>query len=206
MTISALLTLFIGMFIAAAIPGPGVLVVVARSLSQGFNAGAFTALGVIGGDFILILCAVLGLSSLSVLLGGFFIVIKYLGGAYLIWLGYNLIRSGLDRQKKEVEAIALESHSASFIAGFITTISNPKAIFFYASLFPNLVSIASLTLVDFILVELVAITAVGSVMLGYAVISSQSKSVLSVSRSSQYLQIGVGGIFIASGVYIATRT
>ena len=193
------------MFIAAAIPGPGVLVVVARSLSQGFNAGAFTALGVIGGDFILILFAVLGLSSLSVLLGGFFIVIKYLGGAYLIWMGYNLIRSGLEQQKKELKPIALESHSASFMAGFITTISNPKAIFFYASLFPNLVSISSLTLVDFILVELVAITAVGSVMLGYAIISSQSKNVLSVSRSSQYLQIGVGGIFIASGVYIATR-
>ncbi|MBX2849544.1 MAG: LysE family translocator [Acidiferrobacterales bacterium] len=205
MTLSALLALFAGMFIAAAIPGPGVLVVVARSLSQGFKAGAITAFGVICGDFVLICLTVIGLTSLSGLLGGFFDIIKYLGGAYLIWLGINLIRSGLNPASQTVDKIKHESLSASFFAGFVTTLSNPKAIFFYASLFPNMITIASLTIADFLLIEIVAVSAVGSVMLGYAFITSQSKQFFAASQSSKYLQIGVGGIFIATGIYIMTR-
>ena len=193
------------MFVAAAIPGPAVLIVVGKSLSQGFRASVATATGVMLGDFILILLTVLGLSSLSALLGGFFVFIKYAGGLYLIWLGINLIRSGL-RQQQPIDQLSNQTnHKKSFAVGLITALSNPKALFFYASLFPNLVNLSNITLNNFLLIELFAVSAVGSVMIGYGFIASQSKNIFS-SSASKYLQTGVGCIFIGSGIYIATRT
>lgn len=72
MTLTSIFALFIAMIILAAIPGPGIMIVVARTLSQGFLAGLITTSGIVAGDFVFIALATFGVTALSQLLGELF--------------------------------------------------------------------------------------------------------------------------------------
>ena len=192
------------MLVLALIPGPGVLIVTARSTTAGFRHGISTSIGVVAADFVFITFALLGLTALSSALGELFIVFKYIGAAYLIWLGLSLMisKSNRDSAKK----IAEPKHGASFAAGFITTLSNPKAILFYLSFFPAFLDLASVTVFDAVLLYLITTVAIGDVMLGYAFLAHKAKSMYSDSNSSRVLKKGSGVLLIGSGLYVAARS
>ena len=136
MTITSAFALYTTMVLLALLPGPGVFVVVARSLDSGFRQGLATALGVLSGDFVFISLAVFGLAALAEVMGSFFVVIKYLGAAYLIYLGFSLIISKPSTSEAEIETTKPANHSASFFVGLITSIGNPKVIFFTSASSP----------------------------------------------------------------------
>src|SRR5215471_16250484 len=116
-------------------PGPDMIYTAARSLSQGTKAGIFSALGIFTGCLFHIAAATFGLSKIieeSVLL---FSIIKYVGAAYLIYLG---IRS-LDSKKKrgtDITALPSMSNRKIFFQGMITNILNPKVAIFFLSFLP----------------------------------------------------------------------
>ena len=76
MTLTSSLALFTAMIALALFPGPGVLVVISRTISLGFKQGLVTVIGILVGDFIFILLAIFGLSALADFMGSFFIIIK----------------------------------------------------------------------------------------------------------------------------------
>jgi threonine/homoserine/homoserine lactone efflux protein len=85
--------LFGTMVVLAAIPSVSVLAVSARSAASGFVHGALTTLGVVLGDVVFILLAVYGLAAIAELMGDRFVLVRYLGAAYLVWLGVVLWRA-----------------------------------------------------------------------------------------------------------------
>jgi hypothetical protein len=89
-TLNNSIALFAAMAVLAAVPSISVLTVTTRSVSFGFVHGAFTAMGVVAGDLLFILMALFGLAFLAEAMGSTFFLVKYLGGAYLIWLGIGL--------------------------------------------------------------------------------------------------------------------
>ena len=93
MSIIDSISLFAIMVTLAIIPSTSVALVVTRSATLGVGNGIAVALGIVLGDLIFILLAILGLSVIAETMGGFFLVIKYLGGAYLLWLGFVLLTS-----------------------------------------------------------------------------------------------------------------
>jgi threonine/homoserine/homoserine lactone efflux protein len=90
MTLSIIAALFGIMVVGALIPSVSVITVSARSAASGFIHGVFTTMGIVVGDILFILLAILGLSVLAETLGSLFVLVKYLGSAYLIWLGIAL--------------------------------------------------------------------------------------------------------------------
>jgi len=90
MTILNILGLAGAMLLLAITPGPGVFATVARALASGFKQASLVVVGIIIGDLIFLLMAIYGLSALSDIFGNFFTLVKYLGGAYLMWLGYKV--------------------------------------------------------------------------------------------------------------------
>ena len=138
MTITSAFALYTTMVVLALLPGPGVIVVVARSLDSGFRQGLATAMGVLSGDFVFISLAVFGLAALAEVMGSFFVVIKYLGAAYLIYLGFSLIISKPSTSEAGKETTKPANHSASFLVGLITSIGNPKVILVLLQLLPRL--------------------------------------------------------------------
>lgn len=203
MTLTTSIALFISMVVLALIPGPGVLTVTARSASAGLRHGFFTTAGIVTGDFVFITLALLGLATLSSVLGDFFFVIKYLGAAYLIWLGISLLTA--TPSTSAGRTINTPRHTASFAAGLITTLSNPKAILFYLSFFPTFLDLSNVAVFDAVLLYVIATVSVGGVMYGYAYIAHKAKSIYSNSRKASLLRVSSGSMLVGSGIYVAVR-
>ncbi|WP_445358334.1 LysE family translocator [Microbulbifer sp. ANSA005] len=208
MTISTSLALFISMLVLALIPGPGVLAVVSRSVTLGLRQGLITVVGIVVGDYFFILLALLGLATLAETLGSLFIVIKYAGAAYLIWLGVNLFLSAKKRQVDQNQIATSHSHSSfsSFLLGLVTTLGNPKAILFYVSFFPAFLDLTRVASLDIAIIFAIATLAVGSVMAGYAYLACKARSTISQSGKTPALKYGSGALLIGSGVFIAAKS
>ena len=115
------------------IPGPAVLYIVARSIDQGRNAGLTSAAGIATGGLVHVMAASLGLSALIVSSAIAYSAIKYLGAAYLFYLGIKKFREQpIDADVKHADPIPLRR---VFSQGALVNILNPKtAIFFFAFL------------------------------------------------------------------------
>jgi len=114
-------------------PGPSQLLMLSNSASNGLRRGIFTAAGDLTANFLQMLAAGLGLAALIAASGTVLAMIKWLGVAYLVFLGVRQIL-------KARVAIAGEAPRASrkalWTQGFITSAANPKAVVFFAALFP----------------------------------------------------------------------
>ncbi|MCE3252303.1 MAG: hypothetical protein K0Q67_1313 [Cellvibrio sp.] len=203
MTITSMLSLFVALVILAVIPGPGVFTVVARSMASGFFHGLVTVFGIVFGDYIFIILSLYGLSALASTMGGIFIFIKYAGAVYLVWLGIKLLLTKYS--SVEVKPIIELSFFSNFIAGLVTTLSNPKAILFYVSFFPAFINVQSVTVVEIGQLLLVATIAVGSVMAAYAYAASKASLLFKSARAAKTLNVAAGSIMVGSGVLLATK-
>jgi threonine/homoserine/homoserine lactone efflux protein len=121
-------------------PGPDTLYILGRSSSQGWRAGAIAAFGIGAGALMHICAAALGLSALLAASATAFSVVKYLGAAYLLYVGIVLIRSSAD-----APAVSNgEERSASlrniFLQGFLTNVLNPKVALFFLAFLPQFVA------------------------------------------------------------------
>ena len=131
-----------GLFVAASVvllltPGPAVLYIVARSVSQGRTAGLVSVLGIHLGTIVHITAAAVGLSALVLSSALAFAIVKYLGAAYLIWIGIRtLMAKDPDPAAPAVPAGPL--HRA-FRDGFLVNLFNPKTAIFFLAFLPQFV-------------------------------------------------------------------
>ncbi|GGS50688.1 LysE family translocator [Actinokineospora fastidiosa] len=118
----------------AVLPGPGVLYVLARSLSGGRAVGMRSVLGNGLGALMHVAAAAVGLSALLAASAPAFTVVKYLGAAYLVYLGIRALR-GSDEVVADVEA-----HNRSVVVqGFLSEVLNPKTALFFLAFLPHFV-------------------------------------------------------------------
>ena len=163
MTFSSIAALLGAMIILALLPSPSVFAVVARSIASGFSHGLMTVIGIVVGDFVFIILAIYGLSALAETMDSLFVLVKYLGSAYLIWLGIELARS--QSKTVKVEGIKESSWLSNFLTGLSITLADQKAIIFYLSFFPAFLDLSSVSIVDTAIIMAIAALAVGGVML-----------------------------------------
>jgi threonine/homoserine/homoserine lactone efflux protein len=129
-TISLFLLAALGLLL---IPGPSVLYIITRSVTQGKRAGLASVVGIELASFIHASAAALGLSALLLTSALVFSVVKYLGAAYLIYLGVRTLVAREDSQ--QASRSAPRSFSQLISQGFLVNLLNPKtALFFYAFL------------------------------------------------------------------------
>ncbi len=119
------------------IPGPATLLAVARSTSSGPKAGVATAVGIAAGDIIHTLLAILGLSAIVATSALLFSLIKYLGAAYLIYLGIKTLTAG---KLQTVDGVAGQvSAATAFRQAIYSELLNPKTGLFFLSFLPQFV-------------------------------------------------------------------
>lgn len=119
------------------IPGPAVLYITARSATQGRLAGLVSVLAIETANFIQAIAAALGLSAILLSSALAFDVVKYLGAAYLIYLGIRKLFSSDDAS--EEEEVKRESLSRIYWQGFAINILNPKTALFFFAFLPQFV-------------------------------------------------------------------
>lgn len=119
-------------------PGPSQLLILSNSISNGFKRSLFTAAGDLSANFIQMVVASIGLVSIISSSQEFFIIAKWSGVLYLVYLGLKLIFS------KDQIAMAgkkqIRSAHSLYWQGFITSAANPKAVIFFAALFPQFIN------------------------------------------------------------------
>lgn len=122
-------------------PGPSHLLMFSTSLTNGFKRSLATAAGDLGANTLQIIAAGLGLAALIMASQYGFMIIKWCGVAYLVWIGVKMILRASDRQSSE--ALPKAGAKTLYFRGFITSASNPKAIVFFAALFPQFIDPSS---------------------------------------------------------------
>jgi threonine/homoserine/homoserine lactone efflux protein len=198
------LTLFIGAGLLLNVtPGPDLLYILARSLSQGRAAGVISALGIGAGCLFHVFAAALGLSALMLALPHAYDVVRYAGAAYLVFLGVKALAS---RQGAlEVRALERVSPWEIFRQGVLTNVLNPKVAVFFLAFLPQFADPARGPIAPQILLLGGIFDLNGTlVCIAFALAASRLgawlKERLDVSRLLNRL---TGGLFIALGLRLA---
>lgn len=209
-TLSALLVLFVVMLVLAALPSASVALVVTRSATGGFKSGAAVTAGIILGDLFFIGLALLGLTLLAEALGSFFFLLRVVGALYLIWLGGSLFlsawRQATVAEQKSATAASGKTLGASFLAGWLLTLGDVKAIFFYASLFPALVDLPALGAGEIVTLVFLTVVTVGSVKLAYAWAAAFLFEGWAGFRARRSIRLLGGGVLSGTGAYLLAKS
>lgn len=206
MTIIETIVLFGIMVALAVLPSASVALVVARAATLGVANGVEVSIGIILGDLVFILLAISGLSIAAEAMGSLFIFIKYLGALYLLWSGITLLTS------KNTTGISLEKPAekrrnllASFLAGFILTLGDIKAIVFYVSLLPVFIDLSALSVSDVLTVISVMIIGVGGVKVIYAFSARKVALLARKHRLENFARKTAGGLMVGAGGYLIVK-
>ena len=186
------------------IPGPTILTVVSYSLTQGRRAATPLVAAVALGDSTALALSLLGLGSVLAVSTAAFIVIKTLGGAYLVWLGVRMIRAGL---KKGTRASATGSPRISrrrmFLNTYAVTATNPKGIIFYLAFLPQFLDTASPVAGPmFILAGTFVALAIMNATL-YVTFASGAAALLASGNAGRMFNLGGGSLLSVAGVWTA---
>lgn len=149
MTISVMdAALYAGaLFILFLTPGPVWVALIARAMSGGFRAAWPLAMGVVVGDVIWPLIAILGVSWIVSTFTGFMLVLKWVASIMFVTMGVLLIR-GADKEIAKDSRLTKPGMWAGFLAGVAVILSNPKAVLFYMGVLPGFFDLTQLTAGD----------------------------------------------------------
>lgn len=125
-------------FLLIILPGPDSSLVIQNSIMYGQKAGFKTVMGSVSGLLIHTSAAVLGLSALLMQSATLFTILKYIGAAYLIYIGFSALRT-LKNPPTDEEIVVKGKEKSFFLQGFITCASNPKVAVFFLTFLPQFV-------------------------------------------------------------------
>ena len=201
----------LGLFLAAGLllnltPGPDVLYIVSQGLKGGWRAGGVAALGITGGIFVHIAVAALGLGALLAASQTAFVLLKWVGAAYLLYIGWGMLgvrrleagsASIIAMDKIAVKPIAAKARGQFdyieiFRQGFWTNALNPKVALFFLAFLPQFIAPEA---------EHKALT---FVLLGYALLAAWAGQRLqSLQQGLAWLERIAGALFIGFGLKLA---
>ncbi|WP_458700165.1 LysE family translocator [Sulfurospirillum sp. 1307] len=185
------------LFIFMASPGPGTFAIVARALGSGFSHAFAMSIGIVIGDLIFLLMAIFGLSAIANMLGDIFVIVKYIGGIYLLYLGVKIFRA--KPNEKEIKSLKSDSLLKDFVSGFLICISNPKVILFYLGFLPTFINLSTLSLSDIILVSFLVATILTLVLGSYAYFASKAREAIKKPKTQKIINKFAGGVMIGAG-------
>lgn len=204
MDLSATITFCIVMVTLAALPSASVALVVTRSAVFGFRNGVAVAVGIVLADLLFVVVAVVGMTAFAQSAEGLFWIINYVAGGYIIYLGLSMMRS---RGVPSGAGGGADSSTlmVSLLSGFLLTLGDVKAIFFYASLFPSLFDLRQFTRADVAMVMMITAFTVGGVKVVYAGLARSLAIRFTNERRLRYVRILAGGLLVGIGLFVIAR-
>ncbi len=183
-------------------PGPVWVALIARTLSGGFNAAWPLALGVVVGDVVWPLFAVLGISWIVSVYADFMFALKIIAVLMFIWMGVMLIRHA-DVDIGEDSRLTRPGMWAGFVAGVAVILSNPKAVLFYMGVLPGFFDLTVVTWADIAVVCLLSmvIPLAGNLLL--AVFVDRARALLTSGTALRRTNIVAGALLIGVAGVIA---
>lgn len=184
-------------------PGADTLYIVSRSAASGAKAGSVAALGIAAGCVVHMFAAALGLSAILAASATAFLVVKLVGAAYLIYLGFSMFRSGVPHAPASAPPAA--PLSRIFAQGVLTNVLNPKVALFFLAFLPQFIDSGTPDKVAAFLFLGLVFNVNGTLwnLLMARAAATARRRVRLAGRRVRWLQRAVGGAFIALGVKLA---
>ncbi|WP_375687284.1 LysE family translocator [Pseudooceanicola sp. LIPI14-2-Ac024] len=182
-------------------PGPVWLALTARALSGGFRAAWPLALGVVVGDALWPLLAILGVSWIVSVFDGFMTVLRLVGAAMFLTMGVLLIRNA-DKTIAADSRLTAPGAWAGFAAGVAVILGNPKAILFYMGVLPGFFDVSAVTAADMAVIVLISmlVPLVGN--LCFALFIDRMRRLMTSGRALRRTNITAGFLMILVGCLI----
>ena len=189
-------------------PGPDVLYVVANSLRSGVRAGIVAGLGITAGCFVHILAAAVGVGTLMATSAAAFTVLKYIGAAYLLYLGVRMLPSRAapptDLGAAAASVSGERSLKAIFLGGFWTNVLNPKVALFFLAFVPQFIAPGTDDkAVAFVLLGVLFNLDAIPINVGWAVAAGWMARRSAVQKGMHWLDRAAGVLFIGFGLKLA---
>jgi threonine/homoserine/homoserine lactone efflux protein len=201
-TLSTLIPYLGACFILAIVPGPTVTVILANSLKGGTLAGLSIIAGTQLGLVTMIGVVALGLEAVMGFMAFAFDWIKLAGAAYLIWLGFNMLRSS--GELGQAAAGPAKSYRRLILDGFLVIWSNPKALIFLGAFLPQFVTDEAATFWQVMALGGFFMLIAGTTDAVYAILGGRARTLLSAARVKIVSRIS-GAILMAGGVWLALQ-
>ena len=191
--------------LAVAIPGPGVAAIIARSLGHGLRGAPAFIGGFLAGDLIWFTCAASGLAMLAQTAYTVFLVVKYAGVLYLLYLAYRLWTAPVQALDVVSAEAGRERPLQLFLGSLALTLGNPKTMIFFLAVLPTVVQLKSLSLGGFFAIVSVILVFLPLVLGGYAFGASRARRFFSTPKTVRWVQRGTGVAMASAAVAVATR-
>jgi threonine/homoserine/homoserine lactone efflux protein len=192
--------------LAVATPGPGVAAVIARSLARGTQGAIAFIAGFLIGDLIWFAVAATGLAALAQTARLVFVVIKYAGALYLLYLAYRLWTAPPATVSDKVAPVdSGQKPLQLFLGSLALTLANPKTAIFFLALLPTVVRLEDLTVAGFL--EIVAVISLGLplVLGGYVLLAARARRIFKSERAVRNINRSTGAAMACAAVAVATR-
>jgi threonine/homoserine/homoserine lactone efflux protein len=204
------LLLFAGMTLAVCLaPGPNVMLVIGFALKQGFGPALRAIIGISLINVLYLALAAAGLVALVIASAPLFAVVRYCGAAYLIYLGYKLLRAGFAPQTVEASEVVLQTPpiegARPMLQGVLTHLGNPKGVLYWSALLPQFLDSAYPLALQITALGTFAVIIDFAVMCAYAILFASTSRLLQGSRYFRWIEICAGAVFIVSGVLLGTE-
>ena len=199
MSIELYLAYVLACVVLVIVPGPTVTLIVANSLKYGTRAGLINIAGTQAGLAVMTTIVLVGLASLIETMGVWFDWVRFAGAAYLIWLGWKLIRApGMLTDP----APAAPPRGGFFLQGFLVLMSNPKALLLFGAFIPQFVDPKGAYVGQVVLLGATAMVVAGIFDSAYAILTGRARHVLT-GRYARLVSRLSGGFLIGGGVWLA---
>jgi threonine/homoserine/homoserine lactone efflux protein len=194
--------------LAVATPGPGVAAVIARSLARGTRGAPAFIAGFLAGDLIWFTFAATGLAALAQTAQTLFVVVKYAGAAYLLFLAYKLWTAPVataDGAGAEAALDRGQRPSQLFFGSLTLTLANPKTIIFFMALLPTVVHLEQLTIAGFLEIVATIVIVLPLTLGSYVVLADRARRVFKSATAVRRINRGTGAAMACAAVAVATR-
>lgn len=204
MTVSGLL-LFGGVYAMAVLsPGPAVAAVVARVLATGARRSAPFIWGIVAGDLVWFGMVALGLAALAENFHAAFLVVKYAGVAYLLYLAWRLWTA--PAEAATAAPPAKEEGLKLFFGGLALTLGNPKVMVFFVSILPLVVDLAALDAPTAAAISGVIVFVLSGAMWGYAFAALRARQMIADPATMRLVNRGAGAAMAGAAVAVVARS
>lgn len=205
MGIENFFTFFVTALIFIMTPGIDTLFILNKSIGQGRKAGVYATLGINSGIIVHTAFAALGLSIIVAKSALVFMMIKYLGAIYLIYLGVSKFIKPSAELSLTTEKESSSSNKAHFVSGLITNVFNPKVALFFLAFFPQFITPSKINSpLPFVILGITyAITGIAWLLILTFFASTFSKKLSAEQKVSQWINRTTGAVFVLMGIKIA---
>jgi homoserine/homoserine lactone efflux protein len=203
MELSTWLAFFAAAWAISLSPGPGALAAMSAGLNHGFRKGYFTTLGLVLGIWVQLVVVGVGLGALLATSATAFVVVKWAGVAYLVYLGVQQWRAPV-RPLAELQAGAADVRRRDLVLrGLLINIVNPKGTVFLLAVVPQFLTLSQPLTPQYLVIAATLGFTDLTVMAGYTALAAKVLGTLKSARAMKWMTRTFGGLFVAAGALLS---